>query len=150
MKFFITMIAITSMIISCSDNDDREDTIIKTPKINGTWKPVRYEFKGKTYPVTQCEAKGQILINDNLSGVYEKYTSVTSGNCNMSDSFSGNWTFDAISKALTLTYTENGLMKTLTKDLEDFSDTELKIGDSSKDLDNTPGNDEAILVFTRQ
>lgn len=149
MRFFVALIAMMS-IVSCSDNDDRENTIIKTPKINGTWKPVRYEFKGKTYPVTQCENKGHILINDNLSGVYERYSSLTSGSCSMIDAFSGNWTFDTMNKTLTLTYTENGLTKTLVKDLEDFSDTELRIRDSSKDLDNNPGNDEASLVFTKQ
>jgi hypothetical protein len=138
------------MIVSCSNDDAREDTFIETPNINGTWKPVRYEYKGKTYLLTDCEKKSQILVNTNFSGIYERYSENTSGSCNLFDSFSGSWTYDNMNKVLTLTYNENGVVKTLKKQVEDFSSTELKITDSSKDLDNVPGNDEASLIFIKQ
>lgn len=150
MRLFISLFVIMTIVFSCSNDDNREDTILETPDINGVWKPTRYEYKGKTYPLTDCEKKGQILVNTNFAGIYERYGENTSGNCNLFDSFSGNWTYDKMNKILTLTYNENGTAKTLKKQIEDFSSTELKITDTSKDLDNVPGNDEASLVFTKQ
>ena len=149
MRLFISLFILMTMVVSCSNDDSREDTIIKTPDITGTWKPERYEYKGKTYLLTDCEKKGQILVNTNLAGVYERYGDNT-GNCNLYDSFSGNWTYDNMTKVLTLTYNENGTVKMLKKEVEDFSSLELKITDSSKDLDDVPGNDEASLVFIKQ
>lgn len=142
-----------TFVLSCSNDNSREDTIVTIPDINGVWKPLRYEFKGKTYPLNDCEKKGQILINANLSGVYERFgisDSDSDSDCNLYDSFSGNWNYDNINKVLTLTYNENGIAKTLKKQIEDFSSTELKITDSSKDLDNVAGNDEASLIYIKQ
>jgi Lipocalin-like domain len=150
MRLFISLFILMISFTSCSNDDSREDTIIEKPDINGVWKPERYEYKGKTYPLTDCEKKGQILVNTNFAGVYERYGENTSGSCNLFDSFSGNWKYDSMSKVLTLTYNENGVAKTLQKQIEDFSSTELKITDTSKDLDNVSGNDEAILVFIKQ
>lgn len=151
MRLFISLFVLMTALISCSNDDSREDTVIETPNINGVWKPSRYEYKGKTYPLSECEKKGQILVNTNFSGVYERYGASTSGtDCSLYDSFSGNWTYDKMDKVLRLTYNESGTVKTLKKQIEDFSSTELKITDSSKDLDNVPGNDEASLVFTKQ
>ncbi|MFC3159369.1 Lipocalin-like domain-containing protein [Chryseobacterium arachidis] len=151
MRLFINLFILMATVISCSNDDNREDTIIETPNLNGTWKPVRYEYKGKTYPLSECEKKGQILVNTNSSGVYERYGASSSGtDCNLYDSFSGSWNYDAMNRTLTLSYNENGTPKTLQKQIEDFSSTELKVTDTSKDLDNVPGNDEASLVFAKQ
>ncbi|MDQ0592812.1 hypothetical protein QFZ37_001181 [Chryseobacterium ginsenosidimutans] len=151
MRLFINLFIVIAIVASCSNDDNREDTVIQTPDINGVWKPARYEYKGKTYTVSDCEKKGQILVNTNFSGVYERYGISSSGtDCNLYDSFSGNWSYDNMSKVLTLNYIENGVAKTLKKQIEDFSSTELKITDNSKNLDNIPGNDEASLIFTKQ
>jgi hypothetical protein len=150
MRLFINLFVLITVVASCSNDDNREDTVIETPNINGVWKPARYEYKGKTYVVSDCEKKGQILIGANFTGVYERYGENTSGNCNLYDSFSGNWSYDTMNKVLTLSYNENGTVKTLKKQIDDFSSTELKITDTSKDLDNVPGNDEASLIFTKQ
>lgn len=150
MKFLISLIVMMS-IISCSSDDSRENTEIKTPDINGVWKPYQYEYKGKTYPVSTCQQKGQISVNTDFSGVYERYdVAPSSGECNMFDSFAGKWSYDNMSGTLTLTYTEAGVVKTLKKDVDTFSDTELKISDNTRDLDNIPGNDDAVLVFIKQ
>lgn len=149
MKFIIGLITITS-IVSCSNDDDRGTTVIETPNINGVWKPARYESKGKTYPLNDCERKGQLLVNNDLSGVYERYDTPSSGSCNLLDSFSGKWEYDNMNKILTLTYNESGNIKTLKKEVEDFSTTELRILDNTKNLDGLPGNDEASLVFVKQ
>jgi len=151
MKNLISLFILIFIVTSCSNDDSRGDSVIETPNVIGTWKPVRYEYKGKGYILNECEKKGQIHINNNFSGVYERYGIASSGtDCNLYDSFSGSWSYDNMNKILTLTYTENGTVKTLKKVIENFSDTELKITDSSKDLDNIPGNDEAALVFIRQ
>jgi hypothetical protein len=151
MRLFINLFILIAVVASCSNDDDREDTIIEAPNISGVWKPARYEYKGKTYSLSDCEKKGQILVNTNFSGVYERYGISGSGtDCSLYDSFSGNWNYDNMNKVLTLSYNENGIIKTLKKQVEDFSGTELKITDASKDLDNIPGNDEASLVFTKQ
>lgn len=151
MKPFISLLIFIVIVLSCSNDNSRENTVVTIPDINGVWKPSRYEFKGKTYPLNDCEKKGQILINANLSGVYERFVVSDSGpDCNLYDSFSGNWNYDNINKVLTLTYNENGIAKTLKKQIEDFSSTELKITDSSKDLDNVAGNDEASLIYIKQ
>jgi hypothetical protein len=151
MKNLISLCILIFIVTSCSNDDSRGDSVIESPNVVGTWKPVRYEYKGKVYILNECEKKGQIHINSNFSGVYERYGIASSGtDCNLYDSFSGNWSYDNMNKILALTYTENGTVKTLKKVIENFSDTELKITDSSKDLDNIPGNDEAALVFIRQ
>ncbi|SEM16554.1 Lipocalin-like domain-containing protein [Chryseobacterium taichungense] len=151
MKLLSKIIIIMVVAISCSGNDAVEDTIIEKPNLTGTWKPQRYEYKGKTYPLTECERKGQIVVNASLSGIYERYgVSASTGNCNLDDSFAGKWVYDEVTKDLTLTYNENGTAQTLKKEILDFSDNELKILDASKDLDNVPGNDEASLVFVKQ
>lgn len=149
MKFIIGLIVMMS-IVSCSSDDERSTTVIVPPNINGVWKPARYESKGKTYPLNDCEKKGQLLVNNDLSGVYERYDTPSSGGCNLLDSFSGKWEYDSMNKILTLTYSENGNTKTLKKEVEDFSTTELRIFDNNKNLDGLPGNDEASLVFVKQ
>lgn len=149
MKFIIGLIAIIS-IVSCSNDDERGTTVIETPNINGVWKPARYEFKGKIYPLNDCEKKGQLLVNNDLSGVYERYDTPSAGSCNLLDSFSGKWEYDNMNKILTLIYSENGNTKTLKKEVEDFSTTELRIFDNTKNLDGLSGNDEASLVFVKQ
>lgn len=149
MKFIIGLIAIIS-IVSCSNDDERGTTVIETPNINGVWKPARYEFKGKIYPLNDCEKKGQLFVNNDLSGVYERYDTPSAGSCNLLDSFSGKWEYDNMNKILTLIYSENGNTKTLKKEVEDFSTTELRIFDNTKNLDGLSGNDEASLVFVKQ
>ncbi|MCW3160139.1 lipocalin-like domain-containing protein [Chryseobacterium oryctis] len=149
-KFLFSFIVLVLTFSSCSNDGNTQDTIIETPNISGSWKPSRYEFKGKSYAVSDCEKKGQLLVNTDFTGVYERYGIGIDNNCNKFDSFSGKWDYDKMGKILTLTYMENGINKTLTKEIVDFSSIELKILDSSKDLDGIPGNDEATLVFIQQ
>lgn len=150
MKFLIGLIAIMG-IISCSSDDNRSNSITEEVGINGTWKPSRYEFKGKSYPVSTCEKNGQILINTDFSGVYERYEAgAGSGECIKPESYSGKWAYDKMYGKLTLTYTEAGVSKILQKTVEDFSATELKIADGSKNVDGIPGNDDAVLVYIKE
>lgn len=150
MKFLIGLIAIMG-IVSCSSDDDRSNTRVDEVSINGTWKPSRYEFKGKSYPVSACEKKGQILVNTDFSGVYERYdTDAGTGNCVKPESYSGKWTYDRMYGKLTLTYTEAGVTKTSQKTVEDFSSTELRIADNSKNVDGIGGNDDAVLVYIKE
>jgi hypothetical protein len=150
MKFLIGLIAIMG-IVSCSSDDDRSSSIPDEVSISGTWRPSRYEFKGKSYPVSTCEKKGQILVNPDLSGVYERYeTDAGSGNCIKPESYTGKWTYDRMYGKLTLTYTEATATKTLQKNVEDFSTTELRISDASKNVDGIPGNDDAVLVYLKE
>lgn len=149
MRFFLSLFIVFA-VASCSNDDSRENTIIDTPDINGNWKPVRYEYKGKTYLLDECDKKGQILVNTDFSGVFERYGISASGGCNLYDSFSGTWNYNNMDNSLVLTYNENGSSKTLKKQVQNISNTELSITDSSKNLDNIPGNDEAILVFAKQ
>lgn len=150
MKFLIGLIAIMG-IVSCSSDDDRNNSMTEEVSINGTWKPSRYEFKGKSYPVSTCEKKGQILINTDFSGVYERYEAgVGSEECIKPESYSGKWTYDKMYGKLILTYTEAGVSKTSQKTVEDFSATELKIADGSKNVDGIPGNDDAVLVYIKE
>jgi len=150
MKFLIGLIAIMG-VVSCSSDDDRSNSRAEEVNINGTWKPSRYEFKGKSYPVSTCEKKGQILINTDFSGVYERYEAgAGSGECIKPESYSGKWAYDKMYGKLTLAYTEAEVSKNLQKTVEDFSATELKIADNSKNIDGIPGNDEAVLVFRKE
>ncbi|MET3035354.1 lipocalin family protein [Chryseobacterium sp. NRRL B-14859] len=150
MKFLIGLIAIMG-IVSCSSDDDRNSSTIDEMSINGTWKPTRYEFKGKSYPVSTCEKKGQLLINTDFSGVYERYdTDIATGDCLKPESYTGKWTYDKMYGKLTLAYTESGISKNLQKNVEDLSSTELKIADGSKNVDGIAGNDDAILVYTKE
>ncbi|RNA63418.1 hypothetical protein D1631_16580 [Chryseobacterium nematophagum] len=151
MKFLMNLIVVMMLVSSCSNDDSRQDTAFEIPNINGTWKPSRYEYKGKVYSLSECEKNGLLLVNTDFSGVYEKFgVSPIDNNCNKFISFAGKWSYDAMNRVLTLTYKESGDTKTLTKEVEDFSDVELKILDNSKDLDGIPGNDEATLIFTKQ
>ncbi|HCN51411.1 MAG TPA: hypothetical protein DIT10_20380 [Chryseobacterium sp.] len=150
MKFLIGLIAIMG-IVSCSSDDDRSNPTQDEVGINGTWKPSRYEFKGKSYPVSTCEKKGQILINTDFSGVYERYdTDAGTGNCIKPEAYLGKWTYDRMYGKLTLTYTESGISKTSQKNVEDYSTTELKIADATKNVDGIPGNDDAVLVYIKE
>ncbi|PRB02008.1 hypothetical protein CQ046_13675 [Chryseobacterium sp. MYb7] len=148
MRLFIGILLLMS-IASCSSDDDRT-VVNENVSINGTWKPYKYEFKGKEIMLSDCEKKGIIFINPDFSGSYERYDASSSGNCNLFDSFGGKWTFDKMYQTLTLTYTESGVSKTLKKEIDSYSSTELRINDSSKNLDTTPGNDEAVLVFRKE
>lgn len=148
MRLFIGILLLMS-IASCSSDDDRT-VVNENVSINGTWKPYKYEFKGKEIMLSDCEKKGIIFINPDFSGSYERYDASSSGNCNLFDSFGGKWTFDKMYQTLTLTYTESGVSKTLKKEIDSYSNTELRINDSSKNLDTTPGNDEAVLVFRKE
>ncbi|WP_312298530.1 lipocalin family protein [Chryseobacterium sp.] len=150
MKFLIGLIAIMG-IVSCSSDDDRSNTKVDEVSINGTWKPSRYEFKGKSYPVSTCEKKGQIHINADFSGVYDRYdTDAATGNCVKPEGYSGKWVYDRMYGKLTLTYTEAGASKTLQKSVDDFSSTELKIADATKNVDGIAGNDDAVLVYIKE
>ncbi|WP_431610707.1 lipocalin family protein [Chryseobacterium sp. 'Rf worker isolate 10'] len=148
MRLFIGILLLMS-IASCSSDDDRT-VVNENVSINGTWKPYKYEFKGKEIMLSDCEKKGIIFINPDFSGSYERYDASSSGNCNLFDSFGGKWAFDKMYQTLTLTYVESGVSKTLKKEIDSYSNTELRINDSSKNLDTTPGNDEAVLVFRKE
>lgn len=151
MKLLISLTILFFLVSSCSDDDIMQDTVIQESEIVGMWKPLRYEYKGKTYPVSGCQQKGQILINFDFSGVYENYDVPSStGNCNLLNSFTGKWNYDMKDNTLKLTYKESGANKILSKNVETFSDTFLKISDNTKDLDNIPGVDDATLVFTKE
>lgn len=147
MKFFIGIFLFMT-VISCSSNDDNDNNAVESVSINGNWKPYKYEFRGKSIILNDCEKKGEISINPDFSGTYERYELSASGDCNHIDSFGGKWSYD--NSSLTITYNEAGTVKTLKKAVQSFTDVELRILDSSKDLDDTPGNDQAILVFAKQ
>lgn len=136
--------------VSCSNDDDHHQAVANDVSINGTWKPFKYEFRGKNIVLNDCEDKGVIMINADFSGAYDRYESGVSGNCNLSDSFVGKWAFDSLYNTLTITYNDAGVTKTMKKQVQSYSDTELRINDNSKNLDNTPGNDEAVLVFGKE
>lgn len=149
MKFFIGILLLVG-IASCS-SDSNDNVIVENVNINGSWKPYKYEFRGKDLLLSACEKKGQLLINPDFSGVYERYVLVAqSENCNKIDSFTGKWNYDKLYSSLTLTYTEAGVSKTMKKEIDSYSGTELRIYDNSKDFDNVPGNDEAILVYRKE
>ncbi|ASK30625.1 hypothetical protein CEY12_11105 [Chryseobacterium sp. T16E-39] len=148
MKFLISFFLLVTIISCSSDNDN--NNVVENVNVNGNWKPYKYEFRGKTYMVNDCELKGQLLINGDFSGVYERYGLSTSETCTKFDSFVGKWTFDNLYSTLTLTYNEGGTVKTLKKEIDSFSSTELRIYDNSKNLDTVPGNDEAVLIFIKQ
>ncbi|MGH1519561.1 lipocalin family protein [Chryseobacterium sp. JK1] len=137
-------------IVSCSNDDDNNNVVTNEVGINGTWKPFKYEFRGKNIALNDCEDKGVIMINADFSGAYDRYESGTSGNCNLSDSFVGKWTYDSLYNTLTITYLDGGVTKTMKKEVQSYSSTELRIRDNSKNLDNSPGNDEATLVFRKE
>lgn len=148
MKYFIGILLFMG-IVSCS-NDDDNNVAANEVSINGTWKPFKYEFRGKTITLNECEDKGVIMINADFSGAYDRYEAGVSGNCNLSDSFVGKWAYDKLYNTLAITYTEAGVTKTMKKEVQSYSDTELRIRDNSKNLDNIPGNDEAVLVFRKE
>ncbi|WP_170872107.1 lipocalin family protein [Chryseobacterium sp. RU33C] len=133
---------------SCSSNTDDNTIIEDSVNITGNWKPYKYEFRGKTILLNECEKKGQISINTDFSGVYENYNIVDSGNCGLIESYTGKWSFE--NSNLTLTYSDGGNVKTFKKTVQSFDNFELRISDNSKDLDDTSGNDNAILVFVKE
>lgn len=149
MKYFIGILLLMGFV-SCSNDDDDHQAVANDVSINGTWKPFKYEFRGKNIVLNDCEDKGVIMINADFSGAYDRYESGVSGNCNLSDSFVGKWAFDSLYNTLTITYNDAGVTKTMKKQVQSYSDTELRINDNSKNLDNTPGNDEAVLVFGKE
>ncbi|PIF47433.1 lipocalin-like protein [Chryseobacterium sp. 52] len=149
MRFFIGIFLLV-WTVSCS-NEDNDNVVTENISINGSWKPYKYEFRGKTILLSDCERKGQILINADFSGAYDRYeTDAVNGNCIKPDSFTGQWVFDKMYSILNLTYTEGGVSKTVKKEIDSFSSTELRIHDNSKNLDNVPGNDEAVLIFIKE
>lgn len=147
MKFFFG-ICLFMTVISCSGNDDNENTPVESVSINGSWKPYKYEFRGKSILLNDCDKKGEISINSDFSGTYERYALSSTGSCDHIDSFGGKWSYD--NSSLTITYNEAGTIKTLKKTVQSFTNVELRISDNSKDLDDTPGNDMATLVFVKQ
>ena len=148
MKVFVGILFFVSIISCSSDNDSNNvDTYIS---INGNWKAYKYEFRGKTIALNDCEQKSAIVINPDFAGSYERYETSTSGSCTNPDSFIGKWNYDNLYSSLTITYNEGGVTKTLKKEVQSFSETELRISDNSKNLDNVPGNDQATLVFRKE
>ncbi|QBJ86669.1 hypothetical protein DDI74_10525 [Chryseobacterium gleum] len=149
MRSFIGIVLLMS-IASCSSDDDHA-VVNENVNISGNWKPYKYEFRGKEVMLSDCEKKGVIFINPDFSGSYERYdVSSSSGSCNLFDSFGGKWVFDKMYQTLTLTYTESGVSKTMKKEVDSYSSTELRINDNSKNLDNMPGNDDAVLVYIKE
>lgn len=61
MKFLIGLIAIMG-IVSCSSDDDRSNTKVDEVSINGTWKPSRYEFKGKAIRYPLAKRKDRYIL----------------------------------------------------------------------------------------
>lgn len=148
MRFFIGILLLVG-VASCSSDDDA-NVINQEVQINGNWIPYKYEYRGKDVQLNDCDRKGQLAINADFSGVYERYAIVEpTGSCNKVESYPGKWSYDKMDHILTLTYTEAGTSKTLKKEVETFSETELRILDNSKNLDNVPGNDEGTLVFRK-
>lgn len=149
MKIFYIFVMMC-LFLSCSNDENRGTTIMETPKINANWKPSNYEYKGKIYNLNDCDKKGQLLINTDFSGVYENFEkSSASSACITLESYSGKWSYDNLTRVLTLTYNEAGAPKTLKKEIESFSDSELRIIDNTKNLDGIPGNDEALLIYIK-
>ena len=56
----------------------------------------------------------------------------SSGNCNLLILLEEKWAFDKMYQTLTLTYTEAGVSKTMKKEIDSYSNTELRINDNSK------------------
>ncbi|WP_250253875.1 lipocalin family protein [Chryseobacterium sp. Marseille-Q3244] len=146
MKNFIRILLLVGMV-SCSSNDDTP-TVVDNTNITGSWKPSNYEFRGKPIALNDCEGKGQLVINADYSGNYGRYE-MASDNCNLVDSYSGKWSYDKLYNVLILTYTEGTETKTLRKEVESYSETELRIRDNNKNLDGVPGNDTGTLVFRK-
>ncbi|WP_347219787.1 lipocalin family protein [Chryseobacterium sp.] len=146
MKYLIGILLLAGMV-SCSSDDDNTPVMNNT-NIAGSWKPSNYEFRGKTIALNDCEGKGQLVINADYSGNYGRYEKA-GDNCNLIDSYSGKWSYDKLYNVLVLTYEEGNETKTLKKDVESYSETELRIWDESKNLDSSPGNDKAILIFRK-
>jgi len=149
MKYFIGIVFLM-MAVGCTSDDDTPVTDDNV-SINGTWRPYKYEFRGKNIMLNDCEDKGVLSINTDFSGFYDRYEkSETTGECIATDSYAGKWNYDKLYSNLTLTYNESGENKIIKKQIQGFSDAELRIQDNSKNLDNVPGNDEAVLVFKRE
>ncbi|UKB80375.1 lipocalin family protein [Chryseobacterium sp. MEBOG07] len=130
MKLFIGILLFIS-IASCSSDDDRT-VVNENVSINGSWKPYKYEFRGKNIALNDCEDKGVIMINADFSGAYDRYEAGISGNCTLSDSFVGKWTYDSLYNTLTITYTEAGITKTMKKKYSHILILSLGFGTTAK------------------
>lgn len=134
--------------ISCRDEPNHQNTTALedyNKQIQGTWTPSYYEYKGKIYPVNDCQKSGRILVSSDMSGTYEVYD--MNGSCQNLNNYIGIWSYGT--NGLSITYTENGVSKIKNLPFNTISDSELKLYDNSKNLDGLGGLDEAILVYIK-
>lgn len=136
-------------LASC-DKDD-ESTSSKPLEINGTYKIHHYEYKSKNYNVVGCDVGDKILINADKTGVFEnsELNDATQA-CYLLESLAGNWEIKSQEGVLNLKYNKNGVQQTRTFTISGISDTEIRIENSSKNIDGIPGNDDVIEVWTKQ
>lgn len=142
----IIIVLFAFIFIGCRSDDNKPQNT--TVSIVGSWKPVRYEFHGKTYSVTDCQKKSELLVNSNMTGYYDSYYYTTM--CEHTASYTGSWHFDQNNEILSISYIDNGVTKTKTFTVSNVSSTELSLLDNSHDIDGIAGNDNAELVFKKQ
>lgn len=132
-------------LFSCKD-DRVEDT--KPTDISGNWKISHYEYRGKSYDVSGCDTDDRIVIQKDFQGSY-KNSELVSNVCDYTENISGNWDFKYLESKLILKYQENNIEKSKTINLEEYSDTYLKINVKDKNIDGVAGNDDAIEVWIK-
>ncbi len=149
MKKIITLALLAFVFINCKDKDRGEET---TPKadVTGNWKISHYIFKGKEYAVTGCDLEDRIVIGKDYQGSYKNSEYSTGINaCDFLENLSGAWTFNQLDSNLVLKYVDGATVKTKTINLSEFSDINLKIESTTKNIDGQPGLDNAIEVWAK-
>jgi len=140
-------ILIAILLWSCDRNDTKTEVVPASALIVGNWKLVGYEYKGKNLIASACEKQSSIMIGETLAGSYDRYLNNNSG-CQHPMSFAGNWTKTS-DNLLIIKYTESGIVKTTTFNLESVSSTELRILLKDADLDGNGTIDEGIGIYTK-
>lgn len=134
---------------SCKDN--REDPVTPPVNLTGTWKIDRYEYKGSTFEVATCDKEDVITLQASMNGSYKnsELNAATNG-CEVEENIVGSWNFSPLESTLIFKYSENNVVKSKVINLAEYSDVELKINVSNKNVDGIPGNDAALQVWKKQ
>lgn len=145
MKKIVFLLFAAVLSFSCKD-DTVEDT--KPVDISGNWKISHYEFRGKNYDVKGCDTDDRIIIQKDLQGSY-KNSGIINNVCDYIENISGTWNFDYLAGKLTLKYQDNNTEKSKIINLNEYSNTNLKIQVNDKNIDGVEGNDDAIEVWLK-
>lgn len=138
------------LIFSCRNESPQEPNPYDiNAALKGNWKPSYYELKGKVYQVSTCQSNGLITINSTMNGSYDVIDKDIANNCQTVFTAAGSWKVDSNTGNLILSYNENSTPKTVNLSLSTVNDTELRINDSSKNVDGTGGLDDAVLVYKK-